>query len=92
MNPADLTWESLTGVIALATFLSVVVGPLAKVLGAQGRAVLAIVFSASVVVAQVAFVLTVGTARGAADAFLVGLLAAALASGFFETKKAIANQ
>lgn len=81
------TWGDLTGVFALAGLLSVIVAPLAKRLGAKDRVVLIVILVAGQVFAQGAFLRMGPSLDNALNAFLVGFLAAAAASGIFEMKK-----
>ena len=90
MDLTAITWESLATVAGLALFLSLAVLPLAKAFGASGRKrLLTIGLLAGQVCAQVAVWYVRGlSARGVAEAALTGFVAAAMATGLHQMKKA----
>ena len=84
-----IAWQSLATAGGLGLLLSAVVLPILKEMGVAGRGVLVSALIAGQVFAQAAVLKTVGPSwSGAADALLLGLVAAAAATGLYEWKEA----
>jgi len=94
MSPTEMTWQTLATVGGLAVFLSLIVLPAAKaLLGICGRGTLIVGFVAGQALAQIAAVYLHGlSGRGAADAFLTGLVGAAMATGLHQGYKAVVGR
>jgi len=85
-----LTWTVLTSPAGIAALLAAGIIPLAKRLGAEGRATILVALLGGQLLAQAAFWRERGiSADGFADGFLVGLIAAILAVGGHQTVRAV---
>ena len=88
-----ITWNSILTAGGLGLLLSAVVLPFLKALGVGGRGILVAALLAGQVFAQVGMAMS-GTPLwpGVAEAFLLGIVGAAAATGLYEWKEAGAGR